>query len=218
MLWSIRYRLLCWLLRLLVRCVWGKETRSRAVNGVVVRDLVRALSRLDAGCMAQGHLAPSGGVSARSRSLQVVPRSPDDQAAIAGPSRARAPSCWEADLRNVRGRGCTAALFGAEGSSWIGSSVSAVPGSSLIAPGPDGRSSRLSSSEGTPGERRPQACSLRNWVHVGPIRRGAGPSPPSRSTVAMVVAETSIPSFRSSPRILRYPHLGFSRASRGSGA
>jgi hypothetical protein len=60
----------------------------------------------------------------------------------------------------------------------MGSSVSAVSGSSLIAPGPDGRSSRLSSSEGGPGERRPYACSLRNWVHVGPIRRGAGPSPP----------------------------------------
>src|SRR5215211_2922806 len=40
-------------------------------------------------------------------------------------------------------------------------------------------------------------------VHVGPIRRGAGPSPPSRSTVAMVVSETPMPSFRSSPRILR---------------
>ncbi len=53
------------------------------------------------------------------------------------------------------------------------------------------------------GERRPYACSLRNWVHVGPIRRGAGPSPLFRSTVAMVVAETSIPSFSSSPRILR---------------
>jgi len=67
-------------------------------------------------------------------------------------------------------------------------------------PGPDGRSSGLSFSEGAPGERRPQACSLANWVHVGPIRRGAGQSPPSRSTVAMVVAETSIPSFRNSPR------------------
>jgi hypothetical protein len=42
----------------------------------------------------------------------------------------------------------------------MGSSVSAVSGSSLIAPSPDGRSSRLSSSDGAPGERRPYACSL----------------------------------------------------------
>ena len=47
------------------------------------------------------------------------------------------------------------------------------------------------------------AWSLRNCVQVGPIRRGAGPRPLLRSTVAMVVAETSTPSFRSSPRILR---------------
>src|SRR6266536_4749650 len=53
------------------------------------------------------------------------------------------------------------------------------------------------------GERRAYACSLRNCVQVGPIRRGAGPRPPRRSTVAMVVAELSTPSFRSSPLILR---------------
>jgi hypothetical protein len=47
------------------------------------------------------------------------------------------------------------------------------------------------------------ACDLRNCVQVGPIRRGAGPRPLWRSTVAMVVAETSIPSFRSSPLIRR---------------
>ncbi len=61
---------------------------------------------------------------------------------------------------------------------------------------------------------RPYACSRRNCVQVGPIRRGAGPRPPWRSTVATVVAETSMPSFKSSPRILRYPHLGFSRPNR----
>jgi hypothetical protein len=183
--------------------LWGKETRSRTVSGLVVSIWCRLFPDR---CPTHGpwpDLAPTGGVSARSRSSEVVPRSPDDQAAIAGPSRARAPSRGEVVPRNARGRGCTAALLGAEGSSWIGSSASAVPGSSLIAPGPDGRSAGLSFSDGAPGERRPYACSLRNWVHVGPIRRGAGPSPPSRSTVAMVVAETSIPSFRNSPRILR---------------
>jgi hypothetical protein len=160
--------------------------------------------------------APSGtGRAGRQRArnrCEVVPGSPDGQAAIAGPSRARAPS--QAVLGSARGRGCTAALLGAKWWSWIDSSVPAVPGSSLITSTPVGRSSRPSFSDGTPGERRPQACALRNWVHVGPIRRGAGPSPPSRSTVAMVVVDTSIPSFRSSPRILRYPHLGFSLPSR----
>ena len=185
------------------RGLWGKETRSRTVSDSLCRSgAVSSQTR----CRIHGprHLwhRRAGRQRARDR-CDVVPRSPDDQAAIAGPSRGRAPSRGEALLRNARGRGCRAALLGAEGSSWIGSSASAVPGSSLIAPGPDGRSSGLSFSDGAPGERRPYACSLRNWVHVGPIRRGAGPSPPSRSTVAMVVAETSIPSFRNSPRILR---------------
>ena len=44
-------------------------------------------------------------------------------------------------------------------------------------------------------ESRPYAWSRRNCVQVGPTRRGAGPRPPRRSTVAMVVADTSIPSF-----------------------
>jgi hypothetical protein len=39
----------------------------------------------------------------------------------------------------------------------------------------------------------------RNSDQLGPIRRGAGPSPELRSTVAIVVAETLIPSFSSSP-------------------
>jgi hypothetical protein len=54
-----------------------------------------------------------------------------------------------------------------------------------------------------PGERRAYACSLRNCVQVGPTRRGAGPRLLCRSSVAIVVADTSIPSFRSSPLILR---------------
>jgi len=55
-----------------------------------------------------------------------------------------------------------------------------------------------------------RAWALRNSPHVGPIRRGAGPRPPRRSTFAIVVAETVIVSFMSSPLILRYPHRGFS--------
>src|SRR6266545_6446255 len=72
------------------------------------------------------HLARAGGASARSR-CEVVPGSPDSQAAIAGRSRARAPSRGEAVLASARGRGCTAALLGAKWWSWIGSSVPAVP-------------------------------------------------------------------------------------------
>ena len=99
-------------------------------------------------------------------------------------------------------------LFGRAGSSWMTSPCSVVAGLSLTGAGarcgPHARSSKWSSSsDRTPGERRAYACSLRNCVQVGPIRRDAGPRPPRRSTVAMVVAELSTPSFRSSPLILR---------------
>jgi len=43
------------------------------------------------------------------------------------------------------------------------------------------------------------AWSRRNSDQLGPIRRGAGPRPELRNTVAIVVAETLIPSFSSSP-------------------
>jgi hypothetical protein len=43
------------------------------------------------------------------------------------------------------------------------------------------------------------AWARRNSDQLGPIRRGAGPSPELRNTVAIVVAETLIPSFKSSP-------------------
>jgi hypothetical protein len=45
------------------------------------------------------------------------------------------------------------------------------------------------------------AWARRNSDQLGPIRRGAGPSPELRNTVAIVVAETLIPSFSSSPWI-----------------
>jgi len=45
------------------------------------------------------------------------------------------------------------------------------------------------------------AWARRNSDQLGPIRRGAGPSPEHRNTVAIVVAETLIPSFSSSPWI-----------------
>ena len=40
-------------------------------------------------------------------------------------------------------------------------------------------------------------------LHEGPIRRGAGPRWCRRRTVRIAVAETVMPSFSSSPRILR---------------
>jgi hypothetical protein len=54
----------------------------------------------------------------------------------------------------------------------------------------------------------------RNRDQLGPIRRGAGPRPALRKTVATVVAETLIPSPFSSPWMRMWPHVGFSRASR----
>ncbi len=58
--------------------------------------------------------------------------------------------------------------------------------------------------------RIPFACDLRNSLHVGPDRRGAGPSPFARSRVRILVAETLMPSLASSPRIRMHPHRGFS--------
>ena len=46
-----------------------------------------------------------------------------------------------------------------------------------------------------------KAWARRNSDHVGPIRRGADPIPARRSTFAMVVAETVMPSLSSSPLI-----------------
>jgi hypothetical protein len=136
--------------------------------------------------------APSGtdrrGVSA----LEIDARWSLDRRTVRRPWRGRR----ERELRHVgKPSSGMAALFGAGGSSWMGSSVSAVPGSSIIPPGSDGRSSRLSSSGGAPGERRPYACSLRNWVHVGPIRRGAGPSPPVGHRNADSAPDQAIPKF-----------------------
>jgi hypothetical protein len=39
----------------------------------------------------------------------------------------------------------------------------------------------------------------RNSDQLGPIRRGAGPRPEALHTVAIVVADTPMPSFKSSP-------------------
>src|SRR6266545_5484472 len=142
--------------------LWGKETQSRAGSGVVVSPCFVSF-QTRCRMYAQGTIwhGRAGRQRARDR-CEVVPGSPDSQAAIAGPSRARAPSRGEAVLASARGRGCMAALLGAKWWSWIGSSVPAVPGSSLITSTPVGRSSRPSFSEGTPAVRRTQACALRN--------------------------------------------------------
>jgi hypothetical protein len=58
------------------------------------------------------------------------------------------------------------------------------------------------------------AWARRNSDQLGPIRRGAGPRPALRNTVAIVVPETLIPSPFSSPWMRMYPQPGFSRASR----
>src|ERR1035437_2843470 len=58
------------------------------------------------------------------------------------------------------------------------------------------------------------AWAERNWVHVGPSRRGAGGRPGRHSTVATLVIDTQTPSLFSSPTMRRYPHRGFSRPRR----
>jgi hypothetical protein len=54
------------------------------------------------------------------------------------------------------------------------------------------------------------AWGRRNWLQLGPSRRGAGPRPFARSTVRILVAETLMSSLTSSPRIRMQPHRGFS--------
>jgi hypothetical protein len=72
--------------------------------------------------------------------------------------------------------------------------------------------SRLSSSTAEPKRppTRPCAWARRNSDQLRPIRRGAGPRPEARNTVATVVAETKIPSSSSSPWMRMYPQRGFS--------
>jgi hypothetical protein len=60
----------------------------------------------------------------------------------------------------------------------------------------------------------PWAWALRNSLHDGPPRRGAGPRPPRLTIILIVVAPTQMPSLRNSPWMRRQPHLGFSLARR----
>ena len=58
------------------------------------------------------------------------------------------------------------------------------------------------------------AWERRNCDQVGPVRRGAGPMPLALRISHTVDAATLAPRPASSPWILRYPHSGFSLASR----
>ena len=58
------------------------------------------------------------------------------------------------------------------------------------------------------------AWERRNCDQVGPVRRGAGSMPLALRISQTVDAATLTPRPASSPWILRYPHSGFSRASR----
>jgi hypothetical protein len=58
------------------------------------------------------------------------------------------------------------------------------------------------------------AWARRNFVQPGPSRRGVGPIPALLRMSRIVVTGRSRPSFRSSPLIRMYPHLGFSLAMR----
>ena len=60
----------------------------------------------------------------------------------------------------------------------------------------------------------PAAWACRNCRQVGSVRRGAGSMPTARRISQTVDGATATPSFVSSPWIRRYPHSGFSCASR----
>ncbi len=62
--------------------------------------------------------------------------------------------------------------------------------------------------------RIPAAWACRNCRQVGPDRRGAGSMPAARGISRTVDGATVTPSLVSSPWIRRYPHSGFSLASR----
>jgi hypothetical protein len=64
------------------------------------------------------------------------------------------------------------------------------------------------------GGDEPFAWAERNWVQVGPSRRGAGGTPWRRRTVATLIFDTRMPNFLSSPTMRRYPHREFSAARR----
>jgi hypothetical protein len=51
--------------------------------------------------------------------------------------------------------------------------------------------------------RMPLAWAFRNWLHVGPERRGAGESRWRRRMVATLALDTVTPSFFSSPTMRR---------------
>ncbi|HZA40868.1 MAG TPA: hypothetical protein VFA00_09625 [Actinomycetota bacterium] len=56
----------------------------------------------------------------------------------------------------------------------------------------------------------PSSLGPQDSLQVEPPRRGAGPSPARRSNVRIFVADTLMPSWASSPRILMHPQLGLS--------
>ena len=60
----------------------------------------------------------------------------------------------------------------------------------------------------------PAACARRNFVQDWPARRGVGPAPAARRILHTVAADTRYPRPASSPWIRRWPHAGFSPASR----
>ena len=62
----------------------------------------------------------------------------------------------------------------------------------------------------------PWACAVRNWVHVGPARRGAGPTPALARITQIVLGASRYPSPASSPWMRRHPQVGLSRASRNT--
>src|SRR6266540_2080612 len=192
------------------RILWGKQTRSGPGSGAVGSDPWSFLLGERRVCSSSdrrnppwstrqehGCARPTGDCCPHARKAI--------QAAIAGPSRARVPARGRTGVSDAYGKAPTDGRSCSVGTDGACEGSPAMAGTSLIGSGrfrcgtatSDSRPS--SSSDGAPGESRPYACSLRNCVQVGPTRRGAGPRRPWRSTVATVVAETSIPSSKKLP-------------------
>ena len=172
-------------------------------------------------CIAPGN--PSCGCGSHAERAQVdgfdTPLEPSVRATnvgVLGPSRAchccddrsgaavASQGEGRAATADGRGRPCTGQDHGSSVVSLEGFSASGLQASpaGVGALRADALPSRpRPGSGGRPASSMLCACARRNSDQLGPIRRGAGPRRETRNRVAIVVAETLIPSFSSSPRM-----------------
>jgi hypothetical protein len=183
---------------------------ARCAAAARVKSLAAAPGNATRGCSSRAGREPTALTPGR------TVRACNERRRVLGPSRAC--QCG-ADRRGAavesQGEG-TAATADSRGRPGTGQDhgSSAPPVESCLASTPQAAPSgvgtlladTLPSSPPAGSESRPAPSMLcawarRNSAQLGPIRRGAGPSPETRKMVATVVAETLIPSFSSSPWI-----------------